>query len=120
MPILRLPQEETGMTLRWIGLQVLCALAAVAVLACSPREETGTPAPAGEPAVDAAPDAPAGQDAAAQFDAPPSDVKSTEKVRCLVDSPPGCAGCDKGDTCAYEELTRYDCVYVVYGTDCSK
>lgn len=105
------------MTLRRIGLQVLCALAAVAALACSPREETATPAPAEAAAVDAAP---AGQDAAAQFDAPPSDVKSTEKVRCLVDSPPGCEGCDKGDTCGYEELTRYDCVYVVYGTDCSK
>ncbi len=101
------------MSLRRIGLQVLCA----AALACSPGGEASPPAPPEAAPVEAAP---AGQEAAAPFDAPPADVKSTEKVRCLVDSPPGCDGCDKGDTCAYEELTRYDCVYVVYGTDCSK
>ena len=98
------------------GLQVLCALAAGVALACSGAEEAAAPAPPVDAAVEAAP---APEDAASQIDAPPADVKSTEKVRCLVDSPPGCEGCDKGDTCAYEELTRYECVYVVYGTDCS-
>lgn len=101
------------MALRRIGIGLLCALA----LACSPGEEASPPAPPVDAGAEAAPAE--GDAAAAQFDAPPADVKSTEKVRCLVDSPPGCSGCDKGDTCAYEELTRYDCVYVVYGTDCS-
>jgi hypothetical protein len=107
------------MALRRIGLRMLCGIAASLALACSPREEAPAPAPPVEAGADAAPaTTPEGE--AAQFDAPPADVKSTEKVRCLVDSPPGCEGCDKGDTCEYEELTQYDCVYVVYGTDCSK
>jgi hypothetical protein len=97
-------------------LHVLCALAAAVVLACSPGEEATPAAPAVEAGAEIAP---AAGDAAAQFDAPPADVQSSEKVRCLVDSPPGCDGCDKGDTCVYEERTRYDCVYVIYGADCS-
>ena len=103
------------MALRRTGGPWLCALAAALALGCSPGEESPA-APAVEAGADAAsvPD-----DAAAQFDAPPADVQSAEKVRCLVDSPPGCDGCDKGDACVYEERTRYDCIYVIYGTDCS-
>jgi hypothetical protein len=55
------------------------------------------------------------------IDAPPADVrKAGEVVRCLVDSPDGCQGCDKGETCVYQEMSSYDCVYVVYGTACPK
>ena len=106
-------------------LELLCAFAVAATLACSSGQEASPPA-----APVAAGAAAAAEDTAAptteslptdgQFDAPPPDVKDTEKVRCLVDSPPGCDGCDKGDSCAYQEMTRYDCVYVVYGKDCSK
>ncbi len=49
---------------------------------------------------------------------PPADVKSDSLVRCLVDSPDGCSGCDQGDTCVYQQLSEWDCVYVVYGTKC--
>jgi hypothetical protein len=93
----------------------LCALAAVVALACSGEEASSAPALAETPAEALPPEAAAGE-----VNAPPPDIKSTEQVRCLVDSPPGCEGCDKGDACVYEELSRYDCVYVVYGTDCSK
>ena len=51
-------------------------------------------------------------------DHPPADIKSDKLVRCLVDTPDGCSGCDQGSTCVYEQMTEYDCVYVVYGTKC--
>jgi hypothetical protein len=110
---------------RSLGLNLICALAVAAALACSSGQEASPPAaPVEAGAAVAAEDSAAPTTESlptdAQFDAPPPDVKDTAKVRCLVDSPPGCDGCDKGDTCEYEELTRYDCVYVVYGTDCSK
>jgi hypothetical protein len=52
-------------------------------------------------------------------DAPPADLKSETLVRCLVDAPDGCTGCDQGDTCVYKQMKEYDCVYIVYGTKCS-
>ena len=52
-------------------------------------------------------------------DHPPADLKSESLVRCLVDTPDGCSGCDQGDTCVYQEMKEYDCVYIVYGTKCS-
>jgi hypothetical protein len=52
-------------------------------------------------------------------DAPPADVKSETLVRCLIDAPDGCSGCDQGDTCVYKQMKEYDCVYIVYGTKCS-
>ena len=78
------------------------------------REDVAAPAPlAGEPA--------AAEAGAAELNAPPADLRREgERVRCLIDSPPGCDGCDRGDTCVYEELSAYDCVYVVYGTSCSE
>ena len=94
---------------------LVCTCATSLALACSPGEDAGVPPLAAQGS-----EAASSSDAAAQIDAPPADVQSTVKVRCLVDSPPGCEGCDKGDTCVYEEMARYDCVYVVYGTDCSK
>lgn len=60
------------------------------------------PAPAGEPAQDH----------------PPADLRSESLVRCLIDTPDGCTGCDQGDTCVYQQMKEYDCVYVVYGTKC--
>jgi hypothetical protein len=96
-----------------------CAILAIVTLACSEQQEVeGTTQPSA-PVAASASEVPA-ELAAGELDAPPADIKSTEKVRCLVDSPPGCDGCDKGDACVYEALSRYDCVYVVYGTDCSK
>jgi hypothetical protein len=65
-------------------------------------------APAPKPSVSAPP---------ARVD-PPAEVKSETLVRCLVDSPDGCTGCDKGDTCVYQQMKEYDCVYIVYGTKC--
>ena len=52
-------------------------------------------------------------------DAPPADLKSETLVRCLIDAPDGCSGCDRGDTCVYKQMKEYDCVYIVYGTKCS-
>lgn len=51
-------------------------------------------------------------------DNPPADIKSEKLVRCLVDTPDGCTGCDQGATCVYEQMEEYDCVYIVYGTKC--
>jgi hypothetical protein len=72
-------------------------LAALALLlaACAP-------APGGEPAQDH----------------PPADLQSESLVRCLIDAPDGCTGCDRGDTCVYKQMKEYDCVYIVYGTKC--
>ena len=53
-----------------------------------------------------------------QADHPPADIKSDKLVRCLVDTPDGCKGCDQGSTCVYEQMKEYDCVYIVYGTKC--
>ena len=52
-------------------------------------------------------------------DAPPADLHSETLVRCLIDTPDGCSGCDQGDTCVYKQMKEYDCVYIVYGTKCS-
>lgn len=52
-------------------------------------------------------------------DRPPADLHSEAMVRCLVDAPDGCAGCDRGDTCVYKQMKEYDCVYIVYGTNCA-
>ncbi len=52
------------------------------------------------------------------FDRPPADLRSEELVRCLIDTPEGCTGCDQGDTCVYQQMKEYDCVYIVYGTKC--
>src|SRR5262249_1869749 len=51
-------------------------------------------------------------------DHPPADIRSERRVRCLVDAPDGCSGCDQGTTCVYEQMKEYDCVYIVYGTKC--
>jgi hypothetical protein len=51
-------------------------------------------------------------------DHPPADLKSETLVRCLIDAPDGCSGCDRGDTCVYKQMKEYDCVYIVYGTKC--
>jgi hypothetical protein len=51
-------------------------------------------------------------------DQPPADVKSDKLVRCLIDTPDGCDGCDKGSSCVYKQMKEYDCVYIVYGTKC--
>jgi len=51
-------------------------------------------------------------------DHPPADIKSDKLVRCLVDTPDGCTGCDQGSTCVYKQMKEYDCVYIVYGTKC--
>ena len=52
------------------------------------------------------------------LDRPPADLRSEELVRCLIDTPEGCTGCDQGDTCVYQQMKEYDCVYIVYGTKC--
>ncbi|HXZ86755.1 MAG TPA: hypothetical protein VEI82_14835 [Myxococcota bacterium] len=52
-------------------------------------------------------------------DHPPADLKSEALVRCLVDAPEGCSGCDQGQSCVYKQMKEYDCVYVVYGTKCA-
>jgi hypothetical protein len=52
------------------------------------------------------------------MDRPPADIKSDKLVRCLVDTPDGCSGCDQGSSCVYQQLPEYDCVYIVYGTKC--
>ena len=62
----------------------------------------------------AAPEAPA-----PPADRPPADLHSEALVRCLVDTPDGCTGCDQGDTCVYKQMKEYDCVYIVYGTKCA-
>jgi hypothetical protein len=53
-------------------------------------------------------------------DRPPADLKSESLVRCLIDTPDGCTGCDQGDTCVYKQMKEYDCVYIVYGTKCEQ
>jgi len=58
--------------------------------------------------------------AAVGLDRPPPDIASESLVRCLVDAPDGCTGCDQGDTCVYQQMKEYDCVYIVYGTKCEK
>jgi len=107
-------------------MRVSMAMAAVMVAmwmgACS---GTGGGRPAAqEPSAGAAQDPPpvAGSPSeSGTIDAPPADIrKEGEIVRCLVDSPDGCEGCDKGDTCVYQEMSSYDCVYVLYGTACTE
>ena len=79
--------------------------------------EVSAPAPLGSD--DGSSEGPTGTDAEAEFNQPPAEIQQAgEMVRCLIDSPPGCDGCDQGDTCVYEQLSSYDCVYVVYGTAC--
>jgi len=51
-------------------------------------------------------------------DHPPADLRAETLVRCLIDTPDGCSGCDRGDTCVYQQMKEYDCVYIVYGTKC--
>ena len=124
--------HEPLRSLPWrAGLLALSIAAAVA--ACSESSEPVQTPPPLPPEVTApltnevaapAPlaDEPEGaQPGAEEFNAPPADVRREgETVRCLIDSPPGCDGCDRGNTCVYEELSAYDCVYVVYGTNCSE
>ena len=62
--------------------------------------------------------APAFADDPNTADHPPADIKSDKLVRCLVDTPDGCTGCDQGSTCVYKQMKEYDCVYIVYGTKC--
>jgi hypothetical protein len=57
--------------------------------------------------------------AAPTQDHPPADLKTETLVRCLIDTPDGCSGCDQGDTCVYKQMKEYDCVYIVYGTKCA-
>jgi len=64
------------------------------------------------------PNAPAPAPAPSASDSPPADIKSDKMVRCLVDTPDGCTGCDQGKTCVYKQMKEYDCVYIVYGTKC--
>ena len=66
-----------------------------------------------------APSAPPPAAATAPADHPPADIQSDTLVRCLVDTPDGCTGCDQGDTCVYKQMKEYDCVYIVYGTKCA-
>jgi hypothetical protein len=66
-----------------------------------------------------APSAPPPAATAPPVDHPPADLKSEALVRCLVDTPDGCTGCDQGDTCVYKQMKEYDCVYIVYGTKCA-
>jgi hypothetical protein len=66
----------------------------------------------------AAPAAPPPTSAAPAQDHPPADLRSETLVRCLIDTPDGCTGCDRGDTCVYKQMKEYDCVYIVYGTKC--
>ena len=68
-------------------------------------------------AAPATPSAPPTSPPAAQ-DHPPADLRSETLVRCLIDTPDGCTGCDRGDTCVYKQMKEYDCVYIVYGTKC--
>jgi hypothetical protein len=71
-------------------------------------------------ALGCAPPAPPGPDGAgAGRDQPPAELRSESLVRCLIDAPDGCTGCDRGDTCVYREMKEYDCVYIVYGTKCA-
>src|SRR5262245_38021038 len=102
----RLCMAHRSRTLKWIS-----AFAVVALLACSSGQEASPPAPpvdagaavgAAAAAEDTAAPTTESLPSDAQVDAPPPDVKDTEKVRCLVDSPDGCSGCDKGNTCVYE------------------
>ena len=79
------------------ALAFLCA-----ALACAGKPNPPVSAPVGEP----------------PRDAPPADLKSETLVRCLIDAPDGCSGCDQGDTCVYKQMKEYDCVYIVYGTKC--
>ena len=67
-----------------------------------PAQPPPTPAPPAQPSTDS----------------PPADIKSDKLVRCLVDTPEGCNGCDQGATCVYKQMKEYDCVYIVYGTKC--
>jgi len=49
-------------------------------------------------------------------EAPP--LPGDEPVCCLIDTPEGCTGCGKGDTCVYQTMSAHECVLVVYGTRC--
>lgn len=49
-------------------------------------------------------------------EAPP--LPGDEPVCCLIDTPEGCTGCGKGDTCVYQTMSAHQCVLVVYGTRC--
>jgi hypothetical protein len=87
-----------------IALGIVCAALACGNVSAPVRPPVSAPAstPVGEPS----------------RDAPPADLKSETIVRCLVDTPDGCSGCDQGDTCVYKQMKEYDCVYIVYGTKC--
>ena len=94
-------------------LMALTLALGAAVLGCT----TSTSAPANESATQPIP---AAEDKRQTdpFDRPPADLRSEELVRCLIDTPEGCTGCDQGDTCVYQQMKEYDCVYIVYGTKC--
>jgi hypothetical protein len=76
---------------------------AVLLAACAPSAPAPAPAPVSAPVVP---------------DHPPADLQTETLVRCLIDTPDGCTGCDAGDTCVYKQMKAYDCVYIVYGTKC--
>jgi hypothetical protein len=84
----------------------LLGLALATALVSSQRVATAPPA------ADAAP-SPLLQLADA---APP--LPGDEPVCCLIDTPQGCSGCGKGDTCVYQTMSAHECILVVYGTRC--
>ncbi len=107
-----MPPNSIERKLATIHLGVAVALGAPA-LGCT----TTTSAPDNESTTQPISAAEAEKDAN-QLDRPPADLRPDELVRCLIDTPEGCTGCDQGDTCVYQQMKEYDCVYIVYGTKC--
>ncbi len=91
-----------------LGVVLLSALIAIAC-AGSPPEQPPTDTSSAQ----AVPPA-------SQVDHPPEDLKSDKLVRCLIDTPEGCTGCDQGTSCVYQELPEFDCIYIVYGAKCDE
>ncbi len=92
---------------RWLVLVTALLGATLAAALVAPRRATAPPSS----------DAAA---AASPFrladEAPP--LPGDEPVCCLIDTPAGCTGCGKGDTCVYQTMSAHQCVLVVYGTRC--
>ena len=93
------------------ALRVVVLLSALIAIACvgSPPEQPATDASSAQAVTPAS-----------QVDHPPEDLKSDKLVRCLIDTPEGCTGCDQGTSCVYQELPEYDCIYIVYGAKCNE
>jgi len=90
---------------------------ATALLGAALAAALVAPAPGPAPGPHAAPELGARETRLLLADeAPP--LPGDEPVCCLIDTPAGCTGCGKGESCVYQTMSAHQCVLVVYGTRC--